>query len=146
MGYIFYGLVFLFQRVTFVGDEAVGSGVDVACTDAFAGEPEKVGQAGDRPGHYIIVLGDQVFSPDMTGRYVFQTQVLCRSLHHLDFFTGTIYEVEADLRPKNSQRDARKSPPGAQVEDLRAWRKIHKTAQGQAVKDMVQHELLHIFS
>lgn len=146
MGYTFYGLVFLFQRVTFVGDEAIGSGINMAGPDGFSGEPEQVGQAGDRPGHHIIVLAAQVFDPDMTGRHVFQSQMLYRSLHHFYFFPGTVYQVEADLGPEDGQRNAWKTTPGAQVEDFCARRKIHKTAQREAMEDMVQHELLHIFS
>ena len=134
------------QIAAFEAEYAVGKGVLVLLGDVFLHDFDEVGQWHDSSADHKIVEAFFVFTTQMGGLAVLQSNSLAYFLSDTDFLSCTVDELELAVREEYGQRDAWETAARAEVEDSGAFAETDDLGDGHRMKYMVLVEIVDILA
>ena len=93
-----------------------------------------------------VELAGVLFSPNLSGCYVGQTEFRCNLCYYCDFFSDGINQVELGLWKQDGKGNTRKSPSGTYIKDFTFRQKTAHLGDAKRVQDVIRVQVIHILS
>ena len=134
------------QIAAFETKNAVGKGVLVLLGDVFLHDFDEVGQWHDSTTDHKIVETFFVFTTQVRGLAILQSNSLANFLSDTDFLSCTVDELELAVWEEYGQWDAWETTACAKVEYSGAFAETDDLGDGHRMKYMVLVEIVDILS